>query len=223
MALSGDQHERQRWRRPQFTILELLVVTAILAALWGFLAIRVERDELPATIVLSLVLLWGLLCWKTVRLNNHFFQSRKRMTADNTGQPQTRPSVLRDAWFIVFPVLVLAFFTHWFIYIAMKGTGSFSTLLPEGHPGHVSWAEAWWMFAEILAVCILWFSTAAWVCVMVERHPSIRYKLAWEASAIVLSPLACPFVYFTRLRPKNITSVEQPRCPASRDPDQPGD
>ena len=62
MALSGDQHERQRWRRPQFTILELLVVTAILAALWGFLAIRVERDELPATIVLSLVLLWGLLC-----------------------------------------------------------------------------------------------------------------------------------------------------------------
>ena len=120
---------------------------------------------------------------KTVRLNNHFFQSRKRMTADNTGHPQTRPSVLRNAWFIVFPVLVLAFFTHWFIYIAMKGTGSFSTLLPEGHPGHVSWAEAWWMFAEILAVCILWFSTAAWVCVMVERHPSIRYKLAWEASA----------------------------------------
>ena len=43
---------------------------------------------------------------------------------------------------------------------------------------------------------------AAWVCVMVERHPSIQYKVAWEASAIVLSPIACPFVYFTILRPK---------------------
>ena len=120
---------------------------------------------------------------------------------------------MRNAWFVVFPVLVLAFYIHCFIYFAISGTGSFSPLLPEGHPGHVSWAEAWWMFAEILAVGVLWFSTGAWVCVMVERHPSIRYKPAWEASAIVLSPIACPFVYFTRLRPKNTTSIEHPQCP----------
>ena len=197
MAFSGNQPERQRWRWPQFSILELLVVTAIFAVLWGFLAIRVERDELPGNIGASFVLLLGLLCWKTVRLNEHFFQFRRPRTADNTGQPQSRPSTLRDAWFVVLPILVLAFYTHWFIYFAIRGTGHFSPLLPEGDPGHVSWAEAWWMGAEILAVGILWLSTGAWVCVMVERHPSIRYKLAWAVSAIVLSPIACPFVYFT--------------------------
>ncbi len=215
MALSGYQHERQRWRWPQFSILELLLVTAGLAALWKFLLLRNELD--PGAIAGSFVLLWGLLCWKTVRLNNHLFQFRKRSTADKAGQPQSPPSALRDAWFVVFPVLVLAFYTHLFIYSTMRGTGFFSTALPEGHPGHISWAEAWWLFAETSAVGILWFSTGAWVCVMVERHPSIRYKLAWEALAIVLSPIACPFVYFTRLRPKNIASTERPQSPATQD------
>ena len=215
MTLPSDQHERQRWRWPQFTILELLLVTAVLAALWGILANQVKRDELPGAILSSFVLLWGLLCWKTVRLNNHFFQSRKRMNVDSAGRPEIPPSALRDAWFVVFPVLVLVFYTHWFIFMAMRGTGFFSPLLPEGHPGHVSWVEAWWMAAEISAVGILWYSTGVWICVMVQRHPLIRYKFAWEVSAIVFSPIACPYVYFTRTAPANITSIEKPQSLAS--------
>jgi hypothetical protein len=217
MALSGDQHERQRWRWPQFSILQVLAVTAGLAVFWGLLALQKDDELMIVSVIGSLIFLWGLLCWRTVRLNGHFFQFRKRSTADNTGQPQSPPSALSDAWFVVYPILVLAFYTHWFISFAMRGTGSFSPLLPEGHPAHVSWAETWWMFAEILAVGILWLSTGAWVCVMVERHSSIRHKLAWEAAAIVLSPIACPLVYFMRLRPKNITSIEQPQHPAPQD------
>jgi hypothetical protein len=215
MALPGDQPEWQRWRWPQFSILELLLVTAGLAALWKFLALRQQLD--PGAIIASFVLLWLLLCWKTVRRNNHFFQSRKHRAADNTAQPQGPPSALRDAWFVVFPALVVAFYANMFVVMAIRGTGFFSPLLPVGHPGHLSWTEAWWMVAEMSAVMLLWFSTGAWVCLMIERHPSIRYKLAWKISAIVLSPIACPLVYFTRLRPKRIASVEQPKCPILQD------
>jgi hypothetical protein len=90
MALSGDQPERQRWRWPQFSILELLLVTAGLAALWKFLALR--HELMSGTIIPSFVLLWLLLCWRTARLNKHSFQFRKRSTTDNTGQPQSPPS-----------------------------------------------------------------------------------------------------------------------------------
>ena len=130
MTVSGDQPERKRWRWPQFTILELLLVTTGLAALWGFLAGRHELNS--GSVVGSFGLLWALLCWKTVRLNNHFFQSQNRDSADKGVQTQIPPSALRDAWFVVFPVLILAFYTHFFIYAAMRGTDSFSTCAPRG-------------------------------------------------------------------------------------------
>ncbi len=58
-----------RWRWPQFSLRELLAAVTALAVLWGVLAVRLERDELAGCVVASLVLVWALLCWRTVRLN----------------------------------------------------------------------------------------------------------------------------------------------------------
>jgi hypothetical protein len=56
------------WRWPQFSIAELLVAVALLATIWSVIAIKAP-EELPATVAGSFVLLWGLVCWKTVRAN----------------------------------------------------------------------------------------------------------------------------------------------------------
>jgi hypothetical protein len=214
MESSGDQPERQRWRWPQFTIRGLLVVTAILAAFWGLLlAIGVKRDELPPFIAASFVVLWGLLCLRTVRLNR---PSPKHWTLDDTGRPQVPPSRFRDAWFVVVPVLVLAFHAHLLIYMATQGADVYSPAIPAGYPGHVSWAEFWCIFAEFLTIAILWYSMGIWVCVMIPRHPLIRFKLAWRLLALVLSPLVCPFLYFTRLHPKKVADVQQSHRLASQ-------
>jgi hypothetical protein len=218
MASLSNQPERWRW--PQFTIRELLLVTAGLAAFWKLSALQAERNGLPyvhLAIMPSFMLLWFILCWRTIRLNSHFFRSRNRGSADNVGQVQIPPSRLRDAWFIVFPIVVISFYTHWSIYIAMKGTATFSPVMPEGYPGHVSWAVAYWAFTEMFAVAFLWISTGAWVCVMIERHPFIRCKLVWKVSAVVVSPIVSPLVYFTKLRPKNIANIGQPQSPPASD------
>lgn len=78
MSHSKDQTERRRWHWPRFTTRELLLTTGMLAALWGFLAVRVERDEWIGSVVGSFVLVWGFLCWKTVRTNSEFFRINKR-------------------------------------------------------------------------------------------------------------------------------------------------
>jgi hypothetical protein len=78
MSQSKGQIDRRRWQWPRFTIREMLLTTGVLAALWGFLAVRVERDELIASVVGSFVLVWGLICWKTVRTNREFFRINKR-------------------------------------------------------------------------------------------------------------------------------------------------
>jgi hypothetical protein len=58
----------------------MLVVTALMAALWGFLRLRLEkeRDELICSVAGSFLLLWGLVCWRTVRMNPDFFRIWKK-------------------------------------------------------------------------------------------------------------------------------------------------
>lgn len=69
MEPGSNKSDRRRWAWPRFSLKELLVLVALLAALWGFLAAREETDELIASIVGSGVAVWGLLCWKAVRAN----------------------------------------------------------------------------------------------------------------------------------------------------------
>lgn len=78
MNQSKGQTERCRWQWPRFTIRELLCTTGMLAVLWGFLAVRLERDELIGSVVGSFVLVWGLIFWKTVRMNSEFLRINKR-------------------------------------------------------------------------------------------------------------------------------------------------
>ena len=68
---------RTRWRWPQFSLRELLIVSLALGILWSVLSSRLERDELIMSVIGSFVLLWCLLCWRTVRINRDFFQINK--------------------------------------------------------------------------------------------------------------------------------------------------
>ena len=105
-----------------------------------------------------------------------------------------------DIWFTAFPILAVAFYAHWLFFLAYRGVPRFSPQLPEGHPGHVSWTVFWWLFAELFALGIAWFSSAALICIMVRRKPSVGWKRVWCWCAILLAPVACPLCYFTNLR-----------------------
>lgn len=139
---------------------------------------------------------------------------RRNAVLTRSGRPW-----LRDAWFVAMPLLVLAFYVHSAIFLMMKGVTTVSPILPEGNPGHVSWAVAWWLFAETGAVGIVWFGTVAWICAKVWREPSIRYKIVCGIAAFVLSPIICPLIYFRMLRRKTTANTDQPHSPPS--PDQP--
>ena len=110
---------------------------------------------------------------------------------------------LLDVWFTAFPILAVAFYAHWFVFLASRGVTMFSPYLPERHPGHVSETVFWWMSAEITTVAIAWLSSAAAICIMVRRKPSVRWKRVWCSCAILLAPVACPLCYFTKLRTSN--------------------
>jgi hypothetical protein len=58
--------KKLRW--PQFSNMEILLVVALFAAIWGFVAIR-SPEDVPVTIIASSVLLFHLLCWKVIRAN----------------------------------------------------------------------------------------------------------------------------------------------------------
>lgn len=90
--MSSDQSERPRWQWPRFSIRELLVVTAALAALWGLLAMRLDREEMAPSLCGSFVLLWALVCWRTVRLNQRFFGFRRHKVAANRSRSQDPPA-----------------------------------------------------------------------------------------------------------------------------------
>jgi hypothetical protein len=72
MKQSSGKSDKHRWVWPQFSLLELLLATAVLVVLWSFLAVREETDELIGSIAGSLVIVWCLVCWKTVRANRLF-------------------------------------------------------------------------------------------------------------------------------------------------------
>ncbi len=106
---------KPKWRWPQFSLREMLVVTALMAALWGFLSLRLrkERDELICSVAGSFVLLWGLLCWRTVRMNPDFFRIRKKgvtcptMPEPRSESPRAEYQFGLQAFLLMFVVVAL--------------------------------------------------------------------------------------------------------------------
>lgn len=141
------------------------------------------------------------------------------MNAERENNPYASPTVdvsvtrsghsrLRDAWFIVFPLLHLAFCVQWSVL--------FSPSLPEGNPRQESWATGLFA-AEWGIIMISWCSTGIWTCLKLKKVQSIRHKRDLCLAAIGLAPVVCPLVYFCMLRPKIISSTEEPPPPASQD------
>ena len=63
MPTPQQKSDRRRWRWPQFSLWEMLVVTALLALLYGVVAsLRVEREEFIFIVIGSFILVWGLIC-----------------------------------------------------------------------------------------------------------------------------------------------------------------
>ena len=86
MAQQGEETDRNRWRWPQFSLLELFAAITVLSVFWRFLALRLEPDELDPEMIGSLVLVWGLVCLRTVRLNQHFLRIQRRSDAASNGK-----------------------------------------------------------------------------------------------------------------------------------------
>ncbi len=88
MKQADEATAKRRWRWPQFSLWECLLTVTVLAGLWSILALREDADELVGSILGSLVLVWCLVCWRTIRLNSPLFKIRKK-NWEPCDQPRT--------------------------------------------------------------------------------------------------------------------------------------
>jgi hypothetical protein len=95
MDKQKSQANRKKWQWPQFSLREALITFTFMACLYGVVAIRVGREEVLPTFFGSLVLIWGLICWRTVRLNPTYF-SFFRKASSTTVVPDPTPQKSSD-------------------------------------------------------------------------------------------------------------------------------
>ena len=70
--------DSKRWKWPRFTLREVLAVVFGLAVCFAVAARDAQEGVTIFWVVGSLILVWGYVCWKTVRLNPDFFAVWKR-------------------------------------------------------------------------------------------------------------------------------------------------
>jgi hypothetical protein len=104
---------------------------------------------------------------------------------------RTRATRFLDAWFIVAPLLIIAFYIHCAFLLISRGQWYLSPCLPKGHAAYVTPTVFAVLFIEILIVAILWFASAVLIRTMVRKQPSIRLKALWYIAAFVFSPIVC--------------------------------